>query len=120
MILAVLDHALHADNTRVDRGNPLSLSPPSATGLSALAPAERAGAQRLCALAPNGHAKVTGRCPISGYGRTWFGRAARSAFGPDSDILGPARPDKAWLRRLGVDLGFPRNPGACFKGAVRA
>jgi hypothetical protein len=30
---------------------PLSLSSPSATGLSALAPAQRAGAQRLCALA---------------------------------------------------------------------
>ena len=27
-----------------------------ASGLSALAPAQRAGAQRLCALAPNGHA----------------------------------------------------------------
>src|SRR5258705_1412423 len=48
--LAVFHHALHADNTRVDRGNPLSLSSPSATGLSALAPAQRAGAQRLCAL----------------------------------------------------------------------
>jgi hypothetical protein len=33
---------------------PLSLSSPSATGLSALAPAQWAGAQRLCALAQNG------------------------------------------------------------------
>src|ERR1700675_642634 len=33
---------------------PLSLSSPSATSLSALAPAQRAGAQRLCALARTG------------------------------------------------------------------
>src|SRR5258705_11488300 len=56
--LAVFHHALHADNTRVDRGNPLSLSSPSATGLSALASAERAGAQRLCAMALNGHGAI--------------------------------------------------------------
>ena len=40
---AVLDHALHAHNTRVDRGNPAIVSSPSATSLSALAPAQRAG-----------------------------------------------------------------------------
>jgi hypothetical protein len=44
----VLDHA---DNTRVDRGNPAIAVLSIATGLSALAPAQRAGAQRLCALA---------------------------------------------------------------------
>ena len=32
---------------------PLSPSSPSATSLSALAPAQRAGAQRLCAMAQN-------------------------------------------------------------------
>ena len=37
---------------------PLSLSSPSATGLSALAPAQRAGAQRLRALALNGPERV--------------------------------------------------------------
>src|SRR5882757_3711779 len=36
---------------RVDVATPLSLSSRSVTGLSALAPARRAGAQRLCALA---------------------------------------------------------------------
>ena len=35
---------------------PLSLFSLSATSLSALAPAQRAGAQRLCALAPTRHA----------------------------------------------------------------
>jgi hypothetical protein len=35
---------------------PLSLSSPSATGLSALAPAQRAGAQRLRAMARLRHA----------------------------------------------------------------
>src|SRR6516225_7580376 len=49
-----LDHALHANSPLVDRVDlaaPLSLSSRSAPGLSALAPAQRAGAQRLCALA---------------------------------------------------------------------
>jgi hypothetical protein len=36
---------------RVDVATPLSLSSRSVTSLSALAPAQRAGAQRLCALA---------------------------------------------------------------------
>jgi len=47
------DHVLHANTTLVDRvdlATPLSLSSQPATGLSALAPAQRAGAQRLCAL----------------------------------------------------------------------
>ncbi len=65
-VVAVFHHALHADNTRVDRGNPLSLSSPSATGLSALAPAQRAGAQRLCALAPLRHADGLCKCRLSG------------------------------------------------------
>jgi hypothetical protein len=38
---AVLDHALHADNTRVNRGNPAIAVLSAATGLSALAPAQR-------------------------------------------------------------------------------
>ena len=48
------DHVLHANGTLVDRvdlATPLSLSSQPATGLSVLAPAQRAGAQRLCALA---------------------------------------------------------------------
>src|ERR1700722_19091061 len=40
----------------------LSLSSRPATGLSALSPAQRAGAQRLCALARNGPADPTERC----------------------------------------------------------
>src|SRR5437867_5732950 len=55
--LDVLDHALHANSALVDRvdfASPLSLSSRSVTSLSALAPAQRAGAQRLCALASNG------------------------------------------------------------------
>jgi hypothetical protein len=54
---AVLNQALHADNTRVDQlieAAPLSMSSPSATSLSALAPAQRAGAQRLRAVTLNG------------------------------------------------------------------
>src|SRR5271169_6782297 len=52
--LDAFDHALRANSTLVDRvdlATPLSLSSRLATGLSAPAPAQRAGAQRLCALA---------------------------------------------------------------------
>src|ERR1700756_1574287 len=48
------DHVLLANTALVDRvdlATPLSLSSRPATGLSALAPAQLAGAQRLCALA---------------------------------------------------------------------
>ena len=49
---------------------PLSLSSPSATSLSALAPAQRAGAQRLRALAPFGHGGVSDLSPLSDQKRT--------------------------------------------------
>jgi hypothetical protein len=49
---------------------PLSLSSPSATGLSALAPAQRAGAQRLRALARNRHAGGVASRPLLGAERT--------------------------------------------------
>lgn len=63
----VLDHALHADNTRVDRGNSAiaGLSRPT-TGLPALAPAQRAGAKRLCALALFGLHSRTQKCLLLG------------------------------------------------------
>jgi hypothetical protein len=48
---------------------PLSPSSPSATSLSALAPAQRAGAQRLCALAPLRHPKRLGKRPLIGEDR---------------------------------------------------
>jgi|ERR1700731_4307825 len=50
---------------------PLSPSSPSATSLSALAPAQRAGAQRLCALAPNGPPAMSAIQSLSGEDRTW-------------------------------------------------
>jgi hypothetical protein len=65
MILAVLDHALHAAD-RVDLATPPSLSSRPAAGLSALAPAQRAGAQRLRALARLRHAGCIEPCPGSG------------------------------------------------------
>jgi hypothetical protein len=45
---------------------PLSLSSPSATGLSALAPAQPAGAERLCALAQLGRKATFAFEPLSG------------------------------------------------------
>jgi len=45
------DHMLHANSTivdRVDLATPLSLSSQPASGPSVLAPAQRAGTQRLC------------------------------------------------------------------------
>src|ERR1035438_747274 len=53
---------------------PLSLSSPSPTGLSALAPAQRAGAQRLCALAHLGRIAVVDVCPLLGEQRKTFAR----------------------------------------------
>jgi hypothetical protein len=53
-MLTRADHVWHANPTLVDRvdlATPLSLSSQLAPGLSALAPAQRAGAQRLRALA---------------------------------------------------------------------
>src|ERR1700730_5291565 len=50
---------------------PLSPSSPSATSLSALAPAQRAGAQRLCALAPNGPLAMSTVRSLPGVNRTW-------------------------------------------------
>ena len=45
---------------------PLPLSSQPATGLSALAPAQRAGAQRLCAMAPSGGPDMSARCLLFG------------------------------------------------------
>src|SRR5260221_10131821 len=50
---------------------PLSPSSPSATSLSALAPAQRAGAQRLCALARLRHADGRRACLFIGVDRKW-------------------------------------------------
>jgi hypothetical protein len=49
---------------RVDLATPLSPSSQPATGLSALAPAQRAGAQRLCALAQSGGRRAGRACPL--------------------------------------------------------
>jgi hypothetical protein len=57
---------------------PLSLSSPSATGLSALAPAQRAGAQRLCALALSCRSGMSAGQSLSGVNRTSRGRPFRS------------------------------------------
>src|SRR6516165_6411748 len=48
----------------------LLLSSQLATNLSALAPAKRAGAQRLCAVAHLRHAGMSAPCPLSGANRT--------------------------------------------------
>ena len=56
----------------------LSLSSQPATGLSALAPAQRAGAQRLCALALAGEIRCPSTCRLSG-SRPETAGAAKSA-----------------------------------------
>src|SRR5262249_41889852 len=68
-IRAACDHVLHANSTLVDRvdlATPLSLSLSTATGLSALAPAQRAGAQRLRAMAQMRRAALSALPPLSG------------------------------------------------------
>src|SRR6201998_332760 len=76
---------------------PLRLSPSSqpATGLSALAPAQRAGAQRLCALARM-------RSPI--------GRRVGLLGGEDSDVVVLAPNRREWPRA--VDLPVDRAAGS--------
>jgi hypothetical protein len=59
---------------------PLSPSSPSATSLSALAPAQRAGAQRLCAMARNGHGGAVTACLLSGAKRKTSARDEYFAF----------------------------------------
>ena len=49
---------------------PLALSSQPATGLSALAPAQRAGAQRLCALAPSSGPGMSALAPLLGAEQT--------------------------------------------------
>jgi hypothetical protein len=78
---AVLDHA---DNTRVDRGNPAVAVLTIATGLSALAPAQRAGAQRLRALARNVSAGPQGDF------RSW-GLTGRANSRPATAVHDPQR-----------------------------
>ena len=77
-LLAVLDHALHANSTLVDRVDlvtkPIAVLSRPTTGLSALAPAQRAGAQRLCALAQMRSADRIEQFPLSGAIRKTFAR----------------------------------------------
>ena len=67
MRIRARDRVLHADSTLVDRvdlATPLSLSSQPATCLSALAPAQRAGAQRLCAMAQSGGPEISAFAPL--------------------------------------------------------
>ena len=80
---------LHVNATLVDRvdlASPLSLSSQSAIGLSALAPAQRAGAQRLCALALR--YILRRRANLVGNGvkrKSTHGRPLRKAFRLDAN-----------------------------------
>ena len=58
-------------------------SPRQGAGLSALAPAQRAGAQRLCALARLRHADCIERCRLSGVTRKHLLRLSSSQFDPN-------------------------------------
>src|SRR6516164_5025514 len=73
----------------------LLLSSQLATNLSALAPAKRAGAQRLCALAHLRHAGMSAPCRLSRAKRTRSARSVlvgieipqRSSLPPYTDVL---------------------------------
>src|SRR5258708_25718052 len=62
-ILSEVDNTL---DLRMGLSNPPALSCQLASALSALAPAQRAGAQRLCAVAPLRHADRCRRCLFIG------------------------------------------------------
>src|SRR6267142_1327251 len=65
-----------------DLATPPSLSSRPDAGLSALAPAQRAGAQRLCALAQSRRATRLDECLLLGEQRTCSGNATTSVFDP--------------------------------------
>jgi len=98
---AVVDHVLHTTIRELIEATLLSLSSQSATSLSALAPAQRAGAQRLCAMA-----RV-------------YGPAGRSddVIGVDRKCLGWGMDgDHAWCLLDGASLAYNANakPGQRF------
>ena len=64
-IRAARDHVLHANSTLPDRVDlAIAAIAVLSTGLSALAPAQRAGAQRLRALARLRHSDCSRKCPL--------------------------------------------------------
>src|ERR1700745_252110 len=67
---------------------PLCLSSQMATGLSPLAPAQRAGAQRLCALALTGAADYPQACRLLKVHRQCFRRGRPSRAGPEVKFPG--------------------------------
>src|ERR1700676_2934178 len=66
---------------------PLSPSSPSATSLSALAPAQRAGAHRLCATAQNRHGVTSDLSPLCAQKRTLTGPCALILYVPLNDLV---------------------------------
>src|SRR5712675_138352 len=65
-----------------DLATPPSLSSRPDAGVSALAPAQRAGAQRLCALAQSRRAACLGECPLLGEQADMFWKCRHFRFGP--------------------------------------
>src|SRR6202022_141825 len=72
-----------------------SLSSRLATDFSALAPAQRAGAQRLSALAPLRHADCIGQCPLSGVTRKTFAHTEFFSVRPLADIRRLKQPTRS-------------------------
>src|ERR1700751_3931253 len=75
---------------------PLRLSPSSqpATGLSALAPAQRAGAQRLCALALLRPRAMSAFSPLLGVDRTSVGQLVPDFCAPKREFPEPLQHDR--------------------------
>src|ERR1700755_56626 len=88
------DHVLLANTALVDRvdlATKLSLSSRPTTGLSALAPAQRAGAQRLCALAPFRPADRLRECLFIGWTGSDQRRVRTTRLNPK-----PPKGDPSW------------------------
>src|SRR3984893_1636045 len=99
-ILSEVDNTL---DLRMGLSNPPALSCQLASALSVLAPAQRAGAQRLCALARLRHADCIGQCPLSGVTRKTFAHTSSSQFDPTATSARSIRPP----RRV------QKSPGRC-------
>jgi hypothetical protein len=85
---------LHSQNELSIR---LSLSSRLATDFSALAPAQRAGAQRLSALARLRHANCIERCPLSRVTRKTFAQTSRMPTQSPGKYAGQ---DNGWVFAL--------------------
>jgi hypothetical protein len=83
LVLTILSRRSRRESIVLTLAMPLLLSSRSTTGISALAPAQRAGAQRLCALAHTDENQRSPKCRLLGVDRKWLTRGRNDANDPE-------------------------------------